>query len=145
VTDGVQIGEEAPVFNAVSLSGASVSSADYVGRPTAILFVSPTCPSCTTTLHEMEALHYKTGGSVIVICRASRDDCVHLAERYEITAPMVADEDERISQLFGITIVPTAILIDADNRIQTYGHPMRGEEMEAMFEAEPAAEIPGGG
>ncbi|HET8629148.1 MAG TPA: redoxin domain-containing protein [Thermomicrobiales bacterium] len=133
-------GEEAPPFRAVDLAGTPVRSADFAGRLTALLFVSPTCPSCTTTLAEMDALRYKAQGNVIVICRAGRDDCARLAARHQLNVPTIADEDEEISRLFDISSVPTAVLINAGGRIQSYGNPMRGEDLEALFSQAPAPE-----
>lgn len=139
--NGLPVGREAPQFNTIDLTGTPIRSADFAGRLTALLFVSPSCSLCTATLDEIEALHYKAKGNVIVICRAGRDDCARLAERHQLNVPIVADEDERISRLFDIVGVPMAVLVNESNRIQSYGHPMRGEELEAMFEEPPTAEV----
>ncbi|MGI8589095.1 MAG: peroxiredoxin family protein [Chloroflexia bacterium] len=124
-------GQEAPEFSAVDLSGAPISSADFHGLK-AILFVSPNCPSCTLTLYEMQALKYKASGNVLVVCRANRDECIRLAERHELDIPTVADEDERISRLFGVSSVPVAVLINDDGRIRSYGYPQRDELEKAL-------------
>lgn len=41
--------------------------------------------------------------------------------------PVIADEDDHVSRLYGISIVPTAVLINANNRIKSYGQPEREE------------------
>lgn len=130
-------GKEAPAFTAVDLSGEAISNADFAGRLTALLFVSPNCSSCMTTLEDMEYLNYKARGNVIMICRASQEDCARLVERYKATVRVVPDEDDHIGRLYGISSVPTAVLIDASNRIQSYGRPDR-EELEKVLE--PASE-----
>ena len=136
----LESGQKAPLFNATDLSGTAVRSTDFAGRLTALLFVSPTCQSCTTTLAEMKALNHKVDGNVVVICRAKHEECVQLAERYELDVPTIADEEEHLSQLFGISLVPTAILINSNNRIQSYGNPVRGEELEQMMKQQEAPE-----
>lgn len=128
-------GQEAPSFNAVDISGAQVNSRDLAGRLRALLFVSPSCRSCSTTLAEMRAISYKANERLVVICRAGREDCARLAEGHQLDVQMVADEDDRIGQLFGISSVPTAVLIDQSDRIQSYGHPLRREELEGMLES----------
>lgn len=133
-------GEEAPQFSAVDLSGKTINNADFAGRLTALLFVSSRCPSCMTTLAELNALAYKSMGNMIVICRTGREDAEMLAETYKLNVPVIADEDDRISQLFGITSVPTAVLINARNRIQSVGYPLR-EELEQAFEVEKPPEV----
>ncbi len=141
-TASLSEGQEAPPFNAVSLSGASINSKDFVGRLTALLFISPNCQSCAETLNgDMDYLLYKSQGNVIVICRAGREDCARLAEPYKLNMPIVADEDDRISRLYAVSSVPMAVIINANNRIQSYGQPKRGEELEEMFEKAPEAEL----
>lgn len=136
---GLSSGKEAPQFSAVALSGEPISSTDFVGRLTALLFVSPSCPSCTAILEDdMGYLNHKAQGNMIVICRAGREDCARLAEQHRLSMPVVADEDDQISGLYRISTVPTAVLINSNNRIQSYGQPQR-EELEEMLEK--AAEV----
>jgi hypothetical protein len=71
---------------------------------------------------------------VVVVCKAGPKECAHLVEDYNGTVRAVADEDERISLLFGIEAVPTAVLINPDGRIRSYGNPMRASELEAMMD-----------
>jgi peroxiredoxin len=144
-SNGLSSGKEAPAFNAVDLSGAPISSTNFGGRLTALLFVSPSCPSCTTILEDdMGYLNHKAQGNVIVICQAGREDCARLAEKYELTVHVVADEDNQISRLYSISSVPTAVLINVDNRILSYGQP-KPEELKAMLEKAPEAEAQAGG
>ncbi len=126
-------GDEAPQFSAVDLEDAPVSSADLAGRPAALLFVSPTCPSCVVTLYEMEAISQKTEGRVIVVCRATSDECAALAKRHGYKFRTVADADDAISKVFGVTNNPTAVLMDEHGRIESHGYPHRTEEMEELL------------
>lgn len=127
-------GKTAPEFTATDVFGTSIESQSFAGKLRALLFVSPDCSSCTLTLREMEALEWKAEGSVIVICRASRDECRRLAEMYELRVPVLIDEDLALSELFAISSVPTAVLVGEDNRVQSYGQPVRREELEEMFQ-----------
>ncbi len=135
---GLKTGQIAPTFNAVDLSGEPLSSNDFAGHMTAILFVSFNCPSCVVTLYEMEALNYKTQGNVIVICRGRDGECAQLIDRHKLSARIVADEDEQISRRFGISTFPTAVLINEGYRIQSYGYPHR-EELEEFLDYAPQA------
>ncbi|HKY55673.1 MAG TPA: redoxin domain-containing protein [Anaerolineales bacterium] len=143
-SSGKLSGKEAPDFTSVDLSGVAISSTDFLGHLTLLLFVSPSCQSCMTTLEDMEYLNYKAQGNVIVICRAGREDCARLAEQYKVTVPVVADEDDDISRLYAISSVPTAILINADRRIQSYGRPDR-EKLEKVLETASEEEAQGVG
>jgi methylamine dehydrogenase accessory protein MauD len=128
-------GAEAPALAATALSGASVSNADFLGHMTALLFVSPHCPSCAATLYEMQALELKTKGNVVVVCRGTTKQALELAQAHELAAPVIADSDDQITRSFGVVSVPTAVLIDAENRIHSYGEPLREHELEELMEA----------
>ncbi len=139
----VSAGQEAPEFSAVDLAGTPISSADFAGRLRVLLFVSPDCPACTEVLEdEMAYLKHKAQGNLIVICRAGREDCARLVEQHGLEVPVVADADDQVSRLHGISAVPTAVLINADNRIQSYGQPDR-KKLDEVFEETAEAELQG--
>jgi len=68
------------------------------------------------------------------VCRAAADDCKQLIDHYNLAVPMIAGDDAyHLSQLLKISAVPTAVLIDADGTVDSYGAPKRGEELERLF------------
>jgi peroxiredoxin len=142
VGDGRLIGEPAPSFTAPDVSGGSIDREYLLGRSSALLFVTPDCTSCMATLDEVEALRAKVDGNVLVVCRASAEECGQLRETYRLeNVPVIIDEDLEVSRLFDVHVAPTAVLVGANGRIQTYGQPMRGEEFAAMVaggEGQPA-------
>ena len=127
-------GREAPSFTASDLFGRAIDSDDFRGQLTAMLFVSPDCSSCTVTLDEMNALTTKAKGNVIVVCRAGREECRRLAERYDVRVPMIADEKLEVSELFDVSTVPIAVLINENNKIGSYGYPGRGQLDEMLIQ-----------
>jgi len=139
-TAGSFEGKEAPEFSAKDLSGVAITSANFTGRLTGLLFVSTSCQACLETLQDdIEYLYRKAQGNIIVICRAERQDCAQLVEQYGLAVPVVADEDNHISQLYGITAVPTVVFVNAENRILSYGHPKQEELVEILEKAAPLA------
>jgi methylamine dehydrogenase accessory protein MauD len=136
-TDGGQI---APEFEAVDVTGRPVGSQSLRGRLTALLFVSPTCPGCTTTLAETRALRHKANDSVVVICRESVEACRSLALDYGTQVPVVADADGEISRRYGISAVPSAVLIGSDGRVRSVGSPVR-EDLESLASASGVAQV----
>lgn len=137
--DRPEPGELAPAFRTVDLDGNPVSSDDFAGRLRALLFVSATCESCAPSLDELKALNHKAGHHVTVVCRGTAEECRALVERHGIWPATVVDEGYEISTLFGISKVPSAVLINSQDRIQSYGEPMRRDHMEAMLgSGEPA-------
>jgi peroxiredoxin len=107
----------------------------YGGKSWAVLFVSPSCTSCYTTVAELKALGLKAEGRLLMVCRGSAAECAGFVEREAIDFNTLADIDDRISQAYAVTVVPIAVLVDADGHIQTYGYPER-EQLQAVFESE---------
>lgn len=133
-------GRPAPHLAAQDIFGNTVDSGSFAGRLTALLFVSPTCETCSVTLDDLDLLATKTAGNVVILCRATRDECKAMTESHGLTIPVVADEDLRISEAFKVMATPTAVLIGPSNRIVQYGHPLRGEELEEMLSNSKATE-----
>ena len=131
-----------PEFTAVDLSGEPVRSSAFAGRLTGLLFVGSDCETCALTLHDLDALHAKSDRNLVVICQGGRDQCAELAEVYRIAVPVVADHDRQISDLFGITSVPTAVIVDENGQIASFGHPVGGEQLEDLM-ATARAEVNG--
>jgi peroxiredoxin len=126
-------GQEAPEFGATDVVGNRIESSEFAGSSRALLFVSPDCRSCSLTLAEMAALEWKAKGAVIVVCEASASECRVLATKYGLGVPVLVDQDREVMALFGVSSLPTAVLIGEDDRVQSYGEPMRGEELEEML------------
>lgn len=137
-------GQEAPLVAATGLTGEAVNSRDFAGKPWALLFVSPTCLGCATTLADLKVLEGKVQGNLLVICRADATSCMRLAETYDDTARTVADADDRITRLYGISSTPTAVLIDSQNRIEKYGAPHRDGVAEVLANDQTISATAGG-
>jgi peroxiredoxin len=133
------VGKRAPEFVAVDVFGQPVASSDLWGKTTAMLFVSPLCSNCAVTLDELEGLKVKANGNVVVVCLAGTDECRSLAEDYQLSVPVVADPDERITKQYEVNHTPTAVLVGKGGRVLQYGRPGRADDLEEMMrESQPA-------
>jgi peroxiredoxin len=131
--DESMIGEPVPRFTAMDLRGTSIDEGSLMDSLSALLFVSPDCPTCTATLDEVNALSFKTDGNVLVVCRSSIDECARLAESYGLQVPVLLDETLEISERFGVSVTPTAVLVGSDGLVQSFGHPMRADELAQLM------------
>jgi peroxiredoxin len=129
-------GQPVPEFSALDVSGAPVDESSLIGQRTALLFVSPDCPTCSATLDELEALERKSKGRVLIVCRATDEDCRNLSLMYGFDATVVVDADGAISTSFGVNGMPTAVIVSETGEVETYGHPMRSTELEELFLSE---------
>ncbi len=127
-------GKQAPEFRAEDLEGNVITKGDLLGRPAALLFVSPDCESCGVTLMELEALSSKVDGQVVVFCRAEGERCGELAATYGFSAPVVHDEGYAFSKLFRVAGAPTAVLLSEEGVVETYGRPMAPDDLQKEFD-----------
>ncbi len=123
--------QTAPDFSTIDMDGNRLNNATLAGRLTALLFVSTTCSSCTTTLAEMAALRHRARDGIVVVCQATKAACAGLAESLEIKGRVVADEEGRLAKLFAVESVPTAVVLESGTRIRWRGFPLR-EQLEAV-------------
>jgi hypothetical protein len=68
-----------------------------------------------------------------VVCGAGADSCRRLADDFGLTIPVIVDEDNRLRQLFDVAIAPTAVLLNPNGRVVSYGHRSVPEEVEEML------------
>lgn len=124
------IGQPVPEFDATTVLGERITSADLRGAPSAILFVSPDCTSCAVTLRDLAGLRAKMDGNVVVVCRSSASRCESLAHHYDLVVPVIVDSDKQLSDRFGISATPTAVMVDAEGKFESFGRPMSPEDLE---------------
>ena len=125
-------GRRVPKFSTTDLWGQPLSSDSILGSPTALLFVSPDCSTCTVTLAELKPLVNDVKRSLVVVCGGPGDECRQLALDYGLTVPVIADEDDELKRLFAISGTPIALRINAYGVIESHGEPARGELWEEL-------------
>ena len=126
-------GRPVPRFSAMDLAGNEVSATSIAGKPVVLLFVSPACASCRVTLAELRGIASDSTRDLIVVCSGGEDECRMLATDYELRRPVVVDADGELKLQFGISGTPMAVRISATGVIESYGEPVRGEDLEELL------------
>jgi len=127
-TPGALTGQPAPHFTVDDAAGDRVDSAAYDGQRRLMVFVAPTCPTCADLYADLEGLSAEYRATVVLACIARPQPCRQLAEQHELTCPLLVDSDAVLAKLFGISMTPTAVLIDADNIVGSYRHLGRSDD-----------------
>jgi peroxiredoxin len=114
----------APAFNARDLEGRSVSLAALRARgPVLIDFWATWCTPCRAALVELEDWRRRYGPRGLAIVAVSVDGPRNLAKvrpyvsRLRVGYPVVIDDDGRLQELYQVTELPTAVLVDTAGRI----------------------------
>jgi peroxiredoxin len=121
----VNAGQAAPGFSLKGLDGKSYSlEALRENGPVVAAFFKISCPVCQFTFPFLQRLYQRYGDDGVTFLGVSQDDAkdtATFAKEYGVTFPMVLDEKEkgyRTSNAYGLTMVPTIFLIDADGTVR---------------------------
>lgn len=115
----------APNFALKSLEGKEFALPKLLENgPVVAAFFKVSCPVCQFTFPFLERLYKKYGGDGVTIVGISQDDAKatkDFAKEYGTTFPMVLDEKSKgyiASNAYGLTSVPTILLIEPDGRVK---------------------------
>lgn len=116
-------GHVAPSFSLRGLNGRLFSLEDALRKgPVVAAFFKVTCPTCQFAFPFLERLHKAYAGDGVTFWGISQDDARDTREfcaEYGVTFPsLLDDEDYPVSNLYGLTNVPTIFLIDAGGAVK---------------------------
>jgi peroxiredoxin len=127
------VGDHLPALTATTLGGALVPLADpHAARPTVLVFLSPWCESylatsrpqrsaaCRAVREQVETFAHDPHIRWLGIASglwASEPELAAYRDEQKVTIPLTFDESGALFRAFGITNVPTTLLVDADGRI----------------------------
>jgi peroxiredoxin len=120
----IQVGDKAPVFDLRDAAGNEYSLAEELRKgPVIAAFFKISCPVCQFTFPFLERLFKSYGENVATFLAISQDDALDTREfcqEFGITFPALLD-DERytVSNLYGLTNVPSVFLIGTDGIVKS--------------------------
>ena len=122
----VVIGNKAPTFSLKGLDGKEYSLTQLLKRgPVVAAFFKISCPVCQFTFPFLERIFQRYGGDGVTFLAISQDDpkaTKEFAQKYGVSFPVVMDEKNYpVSNAYGLTNVPTILLIDPDGTVKVSG------------------------
>jgi peroxiredoxin len=110
------VGAPAPAWsNVTALSGAPASLASLKGKVVLIDFWASWCGPCRMIAPRLSALKDRFGAQGLAVVGVTTDEAERaavFAERHQMHYPSVVDKDGDTSRAYGITGLPTMILVD---------------------------------
>ena len=101
----IEPGQKAPTFTLNDQQGKPHRLSDYAGRPVVLYFYPKDDTSgCTREAQDFTALaadYAKSGARVVGVSRDPMKKHEKFITKYDLTVPLVSDEDGRISDAFG--------------------------------------------
>jgi peroxiredoxin len=99
----IQPGERLPQFSLATLSGQTVTTDDLLGKPSAVILFTTTCPDCKRQLPEVEAVWELQKDDVNVLAIARDEDRTTVSAYWQsakYTMPASAPGDRKTYDLF---------------------------------------------
>jgi peroxiredoxin len=122
----VAVGHNAPDFSLVDTNGLRCSLASALKRgPAVVAFMKVSCPVCQFTLPFLERLHEAYGNDGVSFLGVSQDDerdTHEFWQEYDLTFTALVDaEGYPASNAYGLTTVPTILMVAPDGKVQVSG------------------------
>lgn len=133
----VVAGNIAPDFALRDLQGKQHSLASTLQKGPAVLaFFKISCPVCQYALPFVERIHQAYGNEKVTVLGISQDDARDtrdFCKEYGLTFPALLDEDGySVSNLYGLTNVPTVVLVQPSGRVTVSGHGFSKRDLETV-------------
>src|SRR6266446_9678453 len=114
---GLKIGDPAPEFSLLDLSGNLVRLSDFRGSQTLVLFWRPSCGFCQRMLADLKAWEMQPPEAAPRLLVVSTDS-VQDNQAMGLRSPVVLDQTGMsIGSKFGANGTPMAVLVDAEGKI----------------------------
>lgn len=118
----IVVGNVAPRFSALSLSGDSLVVGDSAKGVTLLNVWATWCTSCREEFAELERLSVAHSSQGLRVVAVSVDQGTDLKVRKFVEAqktnfPVAHDADSRITSMYGVGGLPTSYLLDAKGKV----------------------------
>lgn len=135
---GLKTGEQAPVFDLVTLAGdkLQIGGVRSNGKSTLLFFLSPTCPVCKTLLPVLQAMRKSEAEWLEIILASDGEKAEHrnwLKQQKLESWPYVLSS--QLGMTMQVAKLPFAALIDEKGVLCARGLVNSREHIESLFEA----------
>ena len=122
---GTAVGQEAPDFSLVDLSGTTMTLSDYRGQPVLLYFWATYCSYCAQQNPSIQA-YYEQYGENLQVLTVDLGDTVPAIQSYmtsnELDFPVLLGTSSW-QTLYHVYSVPNAVVLDAEGIVQFNDHP----------------------
>lgn len=134
----MHIGRPAPALQGLRmpLTGESIRLQKYRGKVLVLDFWSTYCPSCRSSAQHLNRWQQDYGSQGVAILGLSPEPSATVlqgANRFGIQYPVASDTDAQTAQAYGISMLPTLLIIDAKGIVRDV---VQGYHPRAMRDAE---------
>ncbi|CAN5690059.1 hypothetical protein BH11MYX1_BH11MYX1_19990 [soil metagenome] len=97
-----------------SIAGDQLDTQSLTGKPSLVLFVTPTCVHCLATIpHAIEAAHQRDANVVVIFVSGDADRAQRVAQQLKFPGPVLLD-DGTLRKEYRIDSVPYTLVLGGD-------------------------------
>ncbi len=108
-------------FSLPFLDGKNVSLSSYRGKVVLLNFWATWCPPCRAEMPSMETLYRRFNNQGLEILAVDVGEDTLMVQRFirsgGYTFPVMLDNDNKVSSVYGIEAIPTTYIIDREGKI----------------------------
>lgn len=102
----LKVGDQAPVFSGKDQNGNLISLEDFKGKKLAVYFYpkdnTPGCTAQACSIRDDDSELKLQGVSVVGVSMDSQKSHQKFIEKFNLPFPLIADEDKKVIELFGV-------------------------------------------
>jgi peroxiredoxin len=118
---GTDVGNLAPTFEATTDTGETLALGRLRGQVVLLNFWATWCGPCRLEMPEFQKTYEALAGDGLTIVavnnRETVEDVTGFREEYDLTFPLVMDEQGDIQDIYGVMMYPSTYVIGRDGRI----------------------------
>ncbi len=121
INAGIAVGDRAPDFELIALSGKTIALDDLRGHPVLINFWATWCGPCRLEMPAFQERYGKYEGDLRVIAvnfDEAQEDVQIFVDELGLTFDILLDPGAEVQQLYQIRGYPTSFFVDVDGIIQ---------------------------
>ncbi len=137
---GIEKDNLAPDFELTTLDGETVKLSDYRVEKVLLNFWASWCRPCRSEMPDMQKFH-ETYDDVVILAvnltetERSKTNVTNFLEEYEITFPVLLDNETVVGNIYNTRALPTSYLINSDGKIHNIATgPLNYESMVQEFD-----------
>jgi thiol-disulfide isomerase/thioredoxin len=125
-------GDITATLTATALDAHPFDAAAFHGKPSLVMFVSPTCPYCLATIPRAAAAAKSEGANaVLVFIGGAANNAAPVVARTNWTGPALVDDTGALKALYAVKAVPYTLVLGPDGHARDV---LEGEQDETALQ-----------
>jgi hypothetical protein len=132
--DHLPAGSAAPRFAGLDTrTGQQVGIRSLSGSGGAVLFLSPDCSVCENRVASMRQPAMIGLPPIVIFCQGGKQHCADFLKGLGSGVHLLQEGAEETAGRYGVSGFPTAVVIDANQKIRRYGHPKNVDDLRRLL------------